>query len=700
MMNRELYIGGKKIDLPDNVNFNLVWQVAKPGELKIYGSGSSTIKLPFTPANDGVFERARFLNVRTGIPFATFNARYYEDNILMFDDGKAYLVAVSDAYEIALTWGNTDYIQKLKDTPIYTLSLGAFKWDNTQQYPLAETSSDMKNLPALYTDSAKALKFRHALSRPIIYYSDLLKQVGITKENTPQDIMLYVSTSYIQINNKKAIGRYYDAQNLVGNYEIRSYSGLSVNPQQNPYITTFERALSIQLEVGGTFKIGASNPLKDVRYSAYAQDQSYAGLCFFLTKENLGENGYIGRGEYIYNAFSDYERKAYQPMYKVELETFIDESTGLPHYSWNLTNQEYKPVAVGYIIGDGSLYFVDINDFSNNEIELNSGTYYLYVCQKGSNRSVSGQYQDDEDITLFQTFFELQGVLLSTELYDTSAATEVLSPEDPILSVNPPDMITMLGYETAYDVVDDFMKIFPLMVMAIDGKLQYFGFREVRDNKSIAYDWSSSFLCLDKTNFGNSELASVNWLRFAEYDGYMGIRADGSFDANGCKESSKDYAVLSRLTNYDKTLKISFKETPVAPDTNLTISSYVLGTVDYDKDTDSYAQSGLEDMPNILFGLSSLDSYHATENGKDYNLVPVHNNRNTFYGIINQFWRDFIEVCGSQRTVTIKAVLHARHLSGFDFRRPVYFRQLGMFVFVQKITYKGHAESTIEGIII
>ena len=61
-------------------------------------------------------------------------------------------------------------------------------------------------------------------------------------------------------------------------------------------------------------------------------------------------------------------------------------------------------------------------------------------------------------------------------------------------------------------------------------------------------------------------------------------------------------------------------------------------------------------------------------------------------------WRTFISVTKKYRTVTVKAVLRAIDIARFDFRRPVYFKQLAKYFFVTKMTYKGHAESIIEAI--
>ena len=180
-------------------------------------------------------------------------------------------------------------------------------------------------------------------------------------------------------------------------------------------------------------------------------------------------------------------------------------------------------------------------------------------------------------------------------------------------------MVTMLGYETAYEVVEDFMKLFPLMVVNKDGRLVYFSFKDVRDNKADAYDWSDGFVRVYSVEFGNDNLASLNHVRYAISDGYKGLRADGSFTAKGAKAEQGDYAQLSKLTSYEDSKNMRFKPTPNST-VNSTIPVYPLAEVEYDKESDTYAVAGTKDMPCLLFQLSSVQIYNAKgEDGKTYN---------------------------------------------------------------------------------
>ena len=689
MMNRELYIDGKKIDLPDNVNFNLVWQCAKPGELKIYGSGSSTVKLPFTPANDAVFQRSRFVNVMTDAVFATFDARYYENNMLMFSDGKATLLSVSDSYEVALTWGNTDYIQKLKDTPIYTLSLGAFKWDDSHMYPMAETSGDSQNLPALYTDGNQALMFRHALSRPLVYYSSLLAQVGITLDNAPSDIMTRCGLSFVQVNSTNAYGNANSSFSFLNEYvQTMAHTGIIEGQAgENAYLRCAKVA-SFEISEAGLYSIKQKGIFDSIVYDEWATSTYYKRMCLWITPIDYGDRVDISKGgisPFIKQAFMDDRGLSYNAMYA--------------------NGNEIEVVALAYIDeGAKDLSMFSVLDWASVDIEFDKGTYHVYLCNAGNTDRVE-IWDDQEDGIVEKSDFSTTVKLSDTTVFVTGKFRQdyqmkITSPDDPILSVNPPDMVTMLGYETAYEVVEDFMKLFPLMVVNKDGRFVYFSFKDVRDNKADAYDWSDGFVGVDSVAFGNDSLASLNHVRYATSDGYKGLRADGSFTAKGAKAEQGDYAQLSKLTSYEDSKNMRFKPTPNST-INSTIPVYPLAEVEYDKDSDTYAVAGTKDTPCLLFQLGSLQIYNAKgEDGKTYRMFKVYNRQDTMNNIINTYWRDFIEVCGSQRTVTIKAVLHARHLSGFDFRRPVYFKQLALYIFVQKITYKGHAESTIEGIII
>lgn len=94
-MVRELYIDDQRVDLPDDVKFQLTFQIADFGDLSPRGSGSNTIKLPKTPRNVGIFERCNFVQVASNFPYALHSAYYYEDGFLVFNDATVYMLAIT-----------------------------------------------------------------------------------------------------------------------------------------------------------------------------------------------------------------------------------------------------------------------------------------------------------------------------------------------------------------------------------------------------------------------------------------------------------------------------------------------------------------------------------------------------------------------------------------------------------------------------
>lgn len=122
-MTRALYIDNQRVDLPEDVRFQLTFQIADFGELKPRGSGSNTIKLPKTPRNVAIFQNCNFVQVKSDFPYAMHSAYYYEDGWLVFNDATVYVLAITDTdFEIQCVWGNSNAIRQMKDTDMSTIA--------------------------------------------------------------------------------------------------------------------------------------------------------------------------------------------------------------------------------------------------------------------------------------------------------------------------------------------------------------------------------------------------------------------------------------------------------------------------------------------------------------------------------------------------------------------------------------------------
>lgn len=713
MNSRVLYIDNRRVDLPDSVSFNLVWQCADPGELKIYGSGSSTIKLPFTPANDAVFGNCKYLTVIGGREFDTFyNCRYYERGRLMIEDGTALLTAVSDGYEICLTWGNSELIQKLKDTTLYDKSIGAFKWDSGELYPLAETSERPNDYPAFYRDSG-ILKMRLAMNRPIVKYTDVLAVAGINKDNIPANVYRYIQNTYLQINGTQAIGYYSDAFTIEGPNETDATvaSGIYGDDPTN----TDEWFYMLGTKIGnatisnnGKYNITITQGYygeSGYRNQKTYDDVPFKSFCIFLTDKDYGGSIHVGRETFINNVFSNQDISKYEAMYR-----FGEKPGG---NGWDVYEMIH-PVAFGYVNSPNiplSLVSCDDSDFGNILVTLAKKTYYIYICPKTTVQKVHLR-NDSNGKPVFQRYFEgtvgVESIITFQETTVKDNYTKIESPDDEILKTSPPDKITMLGYKNAAEIVDDFLTLCPLMVIqdrnAKDSRLIYFGFDDVIANIGNPYDWSPYFVRLNKTKMGNDNIAKKNNVRFASYGDYAGFRADGYFQSFSLMESEKDYGTLKQIGNYDYIQSITVNDGKY----DIPIDAGMYSLVKVNEKDGVYSAGGLNSIPSVFFYFKPNDivKLPLERGGAAKVMFSDIKDMNTLDYIINAgskefgFWGGFRKVVDKQKTVTVTLNIDPYVLFGFDFRRPVYMKQLSVYVFAKKISYKGGGVAELQGIVL
>ncbi|MBD5131937.1 MAG: hypothetical protein HDT28_05020 [Clostridiales bacterium] len=683
MNNRALYISNQRVDLPDSVSFNLKWQCAEPGELKIYGSGSTTIRLPFTPTNDAVFRYSKILTVIGGREFETFkDCRYYERGRLMIFDGTAFLVAIADGYEICLTWGNGDYVQSLKDKSVADLGGDTFAWDNSVPYPQVETSMTPSLYSTFYLDKGTE-KFRPAMTRPLFSYLSILNTVGIGQDNMPSNVYSYLCYAMLQANSLQAKGldiselKYVQKETRNITLSAGGYYASGAIPydkDKSPCIKIDE----ITVSQDGEYTIHIiDNYIEYYSVSEYGGSTNRGTVCFFISDTDA-DISIIGIKQGYHEPFVDRYTGEYMPMYiNGSEDSYYPENAASP------TNK-IEALAICRLSTD--------SDYQNNVFEsVNGGDLVnlkknVKYCVYAMPNSVGSAGK------IFVEFSVMVGLFVIGNT--TNVDSNIETPDNPVLKLRPPKAVQMLGYSTAHDIVQDFMRLFPLMVILYKGQPYYFDLSTVLENKPNAYDFSPYFVSLNKIEFGNSKVGLRNEANFADYEDFTGKRANGTFTTIAGRGNGGEYTKLDQITSYDTTTPFNDGEMAYFPQTEVT----------YDDKTQTY-KAKLQERPNLLYyrrnRRGSANSYKIEDgNGAEYTIYKEEASYGTFQHIIDKYWQDFINIVSTQKTVTVTLNIDPGELFDFDFRRPVYLKQISVYVFAQKITYKGAGVAELVGIVL
>lgn len=107
MRNDLLFIDGELVDLDDNTKVTLNYKSNLFTDLsKIVSNNSYTIKLPKTIRNQRIIKHTDLPACNTDYPRKFHSARYFRNGVEIIPNGKAVILSISEAIEIALTWGN------------------------------------------------------------------------------------------------------------------------------------------------------------------------------------------------------------------------------------------------------------------------------------------------------------------------------------------------------------------------------------------------------------------------------------------------------------------------------------------------------------------------------------------------------------------------------------------------------------------
>lgn len=107
-MNEMLFIDGQMVDLGEDTNITLNFKSNIFADLsKIVGNNSYTIRLPKTVKNMRIIGNADAPASSSEFPRSYHECRYFRNGVEIVSNGRAVLLSVGDAIEIAMAWGNT-----------------------------------------------------------------------------------------------------------------------------------------------------------------------------------------------------------------------------------------------------------------------------------------------------------------------------------------------------------------------------------------------------------------------------------------------------------------------------------------------------------------------------------------------------------------------------------------------------------------
>ena len=122
MKNYELYIEGKQLELDDQFDFSLIFKSSVFTELTgVQANRTTSIKLPKTIENLKAIDFSNIPENQTLFPYRTKPVELYRNGILIVQNGKGYILAISDYIEFCIIWGVDINIKQLQNIKLRDL---------------------------------------------------------------------------------------------------------------------------------------------------------------------------------------------------------------------------------------------------------------------------------------------------------------------------------------------------------------------------------------------------------------------------------------------------------------------------------------------------------------------------------------------------------------------------------------------------
>ena len=676
-MTRALYIDDQRVDLPEDVRFQLTFQIADFGELKPRGSGSNTIKLPKTPRNIAIFDNCNFVQVSSNFPYALHSAYYYEDGWLIFNDATVYMLAITEKdFEIQCVWGNSTEIRRLKSLDMGNVAgLGNVNYQPAT-YGLVETG-----MKGIYGN----IESFYLATRGNGYISEFTR--GVLSIRTALDNIPNFNPEY-----SPAIAAYLD----------HLYAFPAVKQAKISYKNAvFEGQIissEIELEdvvIGGRYSVVlSSDPLKRKK-------------AFFLI-ENTNRTITTQGGTPFDGIVAPFTLPGGWYDISVEISNIV------------FTYPDTSTDALGgiFVIGqvlagnDNSKYTAD----SNSSLVIDIGREWVQGKTYSGSKRI---YIDDAEIDMGNDIkavpelycaiwpnFSVPSVykaFVTANLKITVNSVSELTEVD----INMPDetkegvknyitigLNDLLRGTNAYDFITQAVINAGAIFDSKDGKTRVYTYDDVVNNTAEMLDWSDKLVYIKEENTFNQSGGSQNEIKYKQDEYYNGF-GDGSFADPLAQELKKDDKTLveNSLFGFNNGLlvyglgnpiKIPFVEEKA--DKN-GIKSY------------NYRESGW----HLVKLAEPADMYMANKNGQwirpSIKALRGNATQPTFDNITETNWLKYIVIQQNYRKAKALFMLTPQDVAQLDFKKPIYLRQYAQAYIVTKINYQRNA-STVEMLLI
>ena len=132
MINRELYINDSLIDLPEEVEIALTFQVNDIAQMEDRQANfSNQFELPVTNHNRLSLGFSEIVSSSTYAPYRQLKCSYYENGVALIDNGYAIIEGYTDVFSVTIYSGIFDFFEQIKDRSIQELDFSEYDHDFT-----------------------------------------------------------------------------------------------------------------------------------------------------------------------------------------------------------------------------------------------------------------------------------------------------------------------------------------------------------------------------------------------------------------------------------------------------------------------------------------------------------------------------------------------------------------------------------------